>query len=157
MKDFLTVPALRVSSSEVNSYGAKWLYYSPRQLSGYGVTVFRITSRAPSRADSLRYWPQGFVESVDSSHDFTYSEVHYTLALPTKSMETAMANKQENVIFRMNGRERSLSEPSRNVYCGNYFRDRSRKTDLDYERGKDRLAHWIGSWGYEEVRDTSFR
>ena len=50
------------------------------------------------------------------------------------------------------GRGRSLSEPSLQVYCGNFVRDRARKSDLDYERGKDKLAHWLGAWGYEEVR-----
>lgn len=66
-----------------------------------------------------------------------------------------MANKQEIVLPRKS-RGRSVSEPSLKVYCGNYLRDRSRKTDLDYEKGKDKIAHWIGSWGYEEVRTVNF-
>ena len=45
-------------------------------------------------------------------------------------------------------RQRSISEP---LLSGNFTRDRLRKTDLAYERGKDKLAHWIGAWGYEEV------
>ena len=49
-------------------------------------------------------------------------------------------------------RLRNFSEPSCKVmYCSNHFSDRSRKTDLDYERGKDKLAHWIGFRSYEEV------
>lgn len=64
-----------------------------------------------------------------------------------------MANKQGMVKISKKSRERSVSEPSLKVYCGNYLRDRRRETDLDYEKGRDKLAHWIGSWGYEEVRD----
>lgn len=48
-------------------------------------------------------------------------------------------------------RERSVSEPSLQVFSSNFTRDRTRQTDLHYELGKDRLAHWIGAWGYEEV------
>ena len=48
-------------------------------------------------------------------------------------------------------RERSVSEPSLQVLSSNFTRDRLRKTDLEYERGKDKLAHWMGSWGHAEV------
>jgi len=50
---------------------------------------------------------------------------------------------------------RSVSEPSLQLYSSNFTRDRSRVTDLKYERGKDKLAHWIGAWGYEEVKSKS--
>ena len=54
-------------------------------------------------------------------------------------------------------RIRSVSEPSLQVLSGNYTRERARKTDLDYERGKDKLAHWIGAWSYEEVSCAKFK
>lgn len=48
-------------------------------------------------------------------------------------------------------RARSVSEPSLQVSCGNFLGDRSRRSNLVYEKGRDKIAHWIGSWGYEEV------
>lgn len=53
-------------------------------------------------------------------------------------------------------RERSASEPSLQVVSGNFTRERARKTDLDFERDKDKLAHWIGAWKYDEVRVCLF-
>lgn len=47
---------------------------------------------------------------------------------------------------------RSVSEPALRVSCGGYSRERTRLTDLAYERGKDNVAHWIGAWSFEEVR-----
>ena len=46
---------------------------------------------------------------------------------------------------------RSVSEPALRVSCGGYSRERTRLTDLAYERGKDNVAHWIGAWSFEEV------
>lgn len=46
---------------------------------------------------------------------------------------------------------RSVSEPALRVSCGSYSRERTRLTDLAYERGKDNVAHWIGAWSFEEV------
>lgn len=48
-------------------------------------------------------------------------------------------------------RGRSVSEPSLPVRCSNYTRERLRKSDVAYEKGKDKLAHWIGAWGQQEV------
>ena len=48
-------------------------------------------------------------------------------------------------------RGRSVSEPSLQFISSNFTRERARKTDLAYEQGKDKLAHWIGAWGHEEV------
>ena len=50
---------------------------------------------------------------------------------------------------------RSVSEPALRVSCGSYSRERSRLTDLAYERGKDNVAHWIGAWSFEEVGHLS--
>lgn len=55
------------------------------------------------------------------------------------------------------GRDRSTSEPSSLVFSSNYTRERTRKTDIDYERGKDKLAHWIGAWGQDEVARAAMR
>ena len=46
---------------------------------------------------------------------------------------------------------RSVSEPALRVSCSGYSRERTRLTDLAYERGKDNVAHWIGAWNFEEV------
>lgn len=48
-----------------------------------------------------------------------------------------------------------FSEPSLQVVSGNFTRERARKTDLNFELGKDKLAHWIGAWKYDEVRVCS--
>lgn len=48
-------------------------------------------------------------------------------------------------------RSRSVSEPSLQVSCGSLLGDRRRASNLVYEKGRDKIAHWIGSWGYEEV------
>ena len=48
-------------------------------------------------------------------------------------------------------RRRSASEPSLPVNCSSYSRERIRRSDLAYEKGKDKLAHWIGAWGQDEV------
>ena len=48
-------------------------------------------------------------------------------------------------------RGRSVSAPSLRVSCSSYSRERSRLTDLTYERGKDNLAHWISAWNFDEV------
>lgn len=50
-------------------------------------------------------------------------------------------------------RSRSVSEPSLQVSCSNVQGDRSRKSNLGYEKGRDKIAHWIGSWDYEEVSE----
>lgn len=52
---------------------------------------------------------------------------------------------------RSSSRERSASESSLQVASGNFTRERLRNTDIEYERGKDKLAHWMGAWGHEEV------
>ena len=52
---------------------------------------------------------------------------------------------------------RSVSEPALRVSCGSYSRERSRLTDLAYERGKDNVAHWIGAWSFEEVGYLSLK
>ena len=46
---------------------------------------------------------------------------------------------------------RSVSEPSLSVHCSSYSRERTRRSDLAYEKGKDKLAHWIGACGQDEV------
>ena len=52
----------------------------------------------------------------------------------------------------MNGqRFRSRSAPALRINSGSYSRARSRQTAVDYEQGKDRIAHWIGAWSCEEV------
>jgi len=48
-------------------------------------------------------------------------------------------------------RGRSVSAPALRVSCSSYSRERSRVTDLAYERGKDNLAHWISAWSFDEV------
>ena len=48
-------------------------------------------------------------------------------------------------------RSRSASEPSLQVSCSNFLGDRRRKSNLGYEKGRDKVAHWLGSWSYEEV------
>ena len=58
----------------------------------------------------------------------------------------------------MNGqRSRSLSAPALRLNSGSYSRARSRQTAVDYEQGKDRIAHWIGAWSSEEVGTGPWR
>ena len=58
----------------------------------------------------------------------------------------------------MNGRRsRSFSAPALRINSGSYTRARSRQTAVDYEQGKDRIAHWIGAWSSEEVGHRGFQ
>ena len=54
-------------------------------------------------------------------------------------------------------RRRTESEPTLSIHSGSYTRERVRKSDLAYEKGKDKLAHWIGAWGQDEVSRTLSR
>lgn len=52
-------------------------------------------------------------------------------------------------------RFRSASEPalSLRVNCASLMRERRRNSEVGYEVGRDNLAHWIGAWSSEEVKD----
>ena len=52
---------------------------------------------------------------------------------------------------RRGSRSRSVSAPALRVNCGSYSRGRSRESEVDYEKGKDRVSHWIGAWSFQEV------
>ena len=48
-------------------------------------------------------------------------------------------------------RHRSTSEPAIPLYCSSYGRTRMRMSTLSYEKGKDKIAYWVSTCGYEEV------
>ena len=48
-------------------------------------------------------------------------------------------------------RGRSVSAPALRLSCANVSRERLRESDVDYERGRDHLAHWLSRWSSDEV------
>ena len=84
----------------------------------------------------------------------------YVLVSSGLNTPPLVINSHSNSYFQLQdkmSRGRSLSEPSLSVvHCSSYSRERVRRSDLAYEKGKDKLAHWIGAWGQDEVSGGIF-